>query len=135
MEKIIWSDEYCIGIKAIDDQHQILCGLLNKYLVNKHLFVDSEAITDALNEIAEFAKEHFAQEEKLMKENGFPDFVEHKAEHKAYIDTIEDLCFVAMNHRTDFSDGLLKLLYELTTQHMLKEVKEFRLFFNENGMT
>ncbi len=122
MEKIIWSDEYCIGIKVIDDQHQMLCGLLNKHLESQDLLVDSEALTDALNEIAEFAKDHFAQEEKLMKENGFPDFVEHKAEHKAYIETIDDLCFVAMNHSNDFSEGLLNLLYELTTQHMLKEV-------------
>ena len=45
----------------------------------------SQEVSEAVRFFDEYVNEHFAYEEKYMKEHDYPDFNEHKKRHKDFI--------------------------------------------------
>ncbi len=48
-----------------------------------------QEITQALAEVVEHTREHFAREERFMQEGNFPPYPVHKAEHDAFLADFE----------------------------------------------
>ncbi len=92
---IIWSDEYNTGIKAIDAQHQRLATLINKI----HLWVKTGRSTpdgggkidEILEELRNYAIEHFAAEEKLFLASDYPQKDHHVTKHDLFKRQVDQL--------------------------------------------
>ena len=85
---IEWDDKYSVGISIIDEQHKKLINIINKavtVIINKATDIahsnDPEEILEVLNEMTEYAKEHFATEEAYMLEFHYLEHTLHKEEH------------------------------------------------------
>jgi hemerythrin len=74
-----WLDEYKIGDEAIDNQHRYLFDLANQ-------IVDplNDAQKTHMNVLAlyHYVREHFKDEESLMKLSHYPDYKAHVKEHE-----------------------------------------------------
>lgn len=86
--RILWRDEFSVGIADIDDQHQRLLGLLNKLNSLNHQqtsprIYDLLTLLESLNE---YAATHFLSEETLMREHLANDesTVNHIVAHRSY---------------------------------------------------
>ena len=89
MTLIQWKDEeHSVGIKAMDDQHKVLIGLINALDQNKWN-PDKEFVEKVINTLKEYIQTHFAEEEKVMKKMKFPHFDIHMTQHKDFIERIE----------------------------------------------
>lgn len=135
MEKIVWSDEFSVGVRVLDDQHKTLIHIVNKLIENPHELVDSMIISDALDEMTKYASQHFQLEEQLMEENGYPGFEQQKAQHKAFKTKLVRLCSAIRQHEQEVPDILLNYLHEWWLHHILQEDMEYRSFFSEKGIS
>lgn len=135
MEKIVWSDEYSVGVQVLDDQHKKIIRIVNKLIENSHELVNSVTVADALDEMTKYASYHFKTEEQLMEENGYSGYEQQRAQHKAFKIKLVQLCSATTLQVGEVPDILLNYLGEWWVQHILQEDMEYRSFFSENGIT
>jgi hemerythrin-like metal-binding protein len=77
-----WTQEMSVGVKVLDEDHKILIGMLNELnegIESGRARVVLESVIDGL---FRYTRTHFAREEKLLAQTGFPGTAAHKAEHE-----------------------------------------------------
>ncbi|TVZ38297.1 hemerythrin [Alteromonadaceae bacterium 2753L.S.0a.02] len=80
---IKWTSELELGIPVIDSQHHRIVEYINMV----HHARDSksrEEIIDVLDELVDYTLSHFAFEENLMEEAGYPFLNAHKKVHRLF---------------------------------------------------
>lgn len=81
MSAFDWRSEYSVNIDAMDEQHKELVGMINRLDASIKQGNGKAALTEALDQLMNYVKTHFAEEEKLMKENKYPDYESHRQAH------------------------------------------------------
>jgi len=89
-KKQLWDEKFATGVKQIDKQHQRLMELINDLQDANEKSTPEEDIKRVLGQLVEYTKTHFAQEEALMRANGFPDFERHKLLHAKLVTKLND---------------------------------------------
>lgn len=91
MPLIEWQDEFKIGIPSIDYEHQELIALINA--LHDGLSGDATAadITSFLGEVDAQIAAHFALEEWTMRQLGYDQYEDHKADHDRLLEQIRDI--------------------------------------------
>lgn len=85
---LIWSERFETKIELVDTQHQKLCTLLNKLADSFEKGVPNETIVEqSLQELLEYAHQHFTDEEAMMQEKGIDSrhFNIHHMEHNSFV--------------------------------------------------
>lgn len=86
-----WNDNLLIGVLEVDVQHKLLFdkfnGFLNAYQAKK----DQDEIMRMFWFLEAYAVTHFNEEEKLMQQVGFPDYLAHRDKHQAFIEQVNEL--------------------------------------------
>lgn len=89
-----WKQEFCIGIKEIDIQHERLFEIGN----NIHNLFSQSKESDVFDEMLEEIEElknytvyHFSTEEKLFEKYGYSESKSHIKEHHAFIDYLNSM--------------------------------------------
>ncbi|MCL2557950.1 MAG: bacteriohemerythrin [Treponema sp.] len=88
-----WSGKYATQIGPIDRQHKDLVDLINRlYDACRHGCEIDAAFKEAMHEMVEYVRRHFAAEIEFLEKIGYPDpaFSEHKRQHEALIKDILD---------------------------------------------
>lgn len=79
-----WDDHYEIGVPLIDEHHQHLVDLLNKTYKDFINYASPDDLNVLFDELIDYATYHFAAEEQLMQEKGYPGVKIHKGEHAEF---------------------------------------------------
>lgn len=91
MAQIIWNESYSVNNADIDAQHKEWIAIYNRLdniLLTGSGDAVSQAATDALQAMQEYASYHFRQEEQYLREINYPDLVTHKRLHTDFDDQI-----------------------------------------------
>lgn len=88
MALLSWSDQYLIGNKTIDEEHQELFRLINQFHNDWVETQDRKVISRVLNRVVDYAERHFQHEEAIMTEAGYPLLAEHQKVHEMLFDNI-----------------------------------------------
>lgn len=91
MVLVEWRDSFRTGIAAVDHEHERLIGLINEAgaaLAGTAGRADVEA---CLGEIYARIAAHFALEEAVMRERGYDEYGDHKADHERLLDEIREI--------------------------------------------
>lgn len=91
MTLVQWRDEYRIGIASVDHEHQELIQLINDLYAHLQGDADKDAVAAFLGEVNAKISAHFALEEKIMRERGYDQLADHKADHERLLDGIRDI--------------------------------------------
>jgi diguanylate cyclase (GGDEF)-like protein/hemerythrin-like metal-binding protein/PAS domain S-box-containing protein len=70
-----------VGVRVMDQQHDMLAGLINMLNTAFNGNEKTEIVTSILNEIGNFTQYHFDTEERLMERYQYPGILDHKNEH------------------------------------------------------
>ena len=78
---ISWTSEMLLGLSEIDDQHVAIVRKLNQ--TNDSLLAGKarSALVREWHALLEMLREHFAAEERLMRQENCPSYERHKCEH------------------------------------------------------
>ncbi len=91
MPSIEWREEFSVGNRAVDHEHQELIDLVNR--LNR--VISSGGGTDdveaSFGDLYQAISAHFALEEKFMREHGYDQLAEHKADHERLLDELRDI--------------------------------------------
>lgn len=77
-----WDDKYLIGHDAIDRQHQRLFEILNNLHAAMKARHGDASIDATLAALLDYAQSHFAEEEQVMADVGYPELEAHRGKHR-----------------------------------------------------
>ena len=78
---VTWKDFYSVGDPSIDAQHKQIIGAINDLYEAMQKRTDRAVLKPILDRLLQYTLAHFEHEEQVMRENEYPDFVQHKALH------------------------------------------------------
>lgn len=134
MALMTWTkDQFGTGVSVADVQHQRLFGMLNE-LHELAPGGNRSAIGAKLDELINFVVEHFATEEKLMQQNGYPNFAAHKAEHDKLVSTCADLQKKFHAGQAEISQDTTCFVRDWLNNHIPNVDKHYGPFLNEKGI-
>lgn len=120
MSMIKWDDSYFTGIEQFDAEHKHLFGLLNTAYDD---FIDGsqrETLGTVLDELADYATYHFANEEHWMDEFNYPDLDKHREEHEKFRLRLRELVKDYHMQKNSLSLELLTFLTNWLINHINK---------------
>lgn len=128
MTLVRWSEDYRVGVRMIDHDHQHLFRLINDFhnaFVEKHEHKD---IARVLNALIQYAEAHFQREEELMAQEEYPGLEEHAQAHGQLIEAVFTLQAQLESHAVQLSNNTVKFLRCWLTDHIIEQDKRFFRF-------
>ena len=130
MALINWSEEFSVGVKDFDSQHQKLIDIANELHTAMREGKGKKVIEETVKELDDYTKYHFGLEEKNLELIDYPDIKEQKEQHKYFLQKIADL-----SKRTGTGDFLvsidtIKFLTDWILNHINKIDKKYTSFFS-----
>ena len=126
---------FCVGIEEFDSQHAKLFGLFN-ILFQNLLEKDSKELTGkSLADLLDYCIVHFAAEEKILKQYGYPDFESHKKQHEDLALRIEQIHERFMSGDDLLTSEMLGFLVSWLKNHIAKVDKQYAPFLKSKGLT
>ena len=123
MQAFTWSSRFETGIASVDEQHRQLVEIVNRMgtiLIDGSATQDS--ITGVFGELAAYAKQHFADEERLMIEAGLDrhHVAQHQLHHRQFVTQLTDMWKgrTGLSNPTEVLHGFLS---SWLTFHILEE--------------
>jgi hemerythrin len=132
--KIRWKEEYSVGITHIDQDHKKLINLLNQFTIAYDHAMSEDFEKKALEELIEYTQYHFDREEKLMRENDYPDFEAHKAKHQEMIEQVSTFVELYNEKGHDAMQEISEFLTVWLINHINGTDKEYTQYLNDKGV-
>lgn len=88
---IIFDESLKTGNELIDGQHQELINRVNKLTEALDTSKDKVVAVQTLHFLMEYVDFHFADEEKLQAEAGYPELAAHKELHDGFKKSVDEL--------------------------------------------
>jgi len=134
MSIFVWDAKYSLKIDEIDRQHQKLLALFNELYDAMQLGHGNEVIGEVLAGVVDYTAYHFAYEEKLFLQYGYPDEAAHRAEHAKLTDQATVLVRKHQAGQSHVAVATLKFLCDWLNSHILGSDKKFAPFLIEKGV-
>lgn len=117
-------EEYKIGVELIDEEHTHLFELVEEaYQLLKEEFVSDkyDQIMRILQELREYTIKHFTDEEAYMESIDYPALFIQKAQHKSFVEKLEELDHMNLDEDQDkIIEDLLTFLTDWLINHIMK---------------
>jgi len=123
MKAFVWNDRFETGLATVDDQHHRLVEVINRLGA---MLIDGSATEASLaatfGELADYAKRHFADEERLMAQAGLdPRHTDmHRQHHRQFVEQLVGL-WKGRASLTQPAEVLHGFLSSWLTFHILEE--------------
>jgi hemerythrin len=133
MEFIRWCGLLVIGHPVIDEQHQELFSIINEFHHQLATGKSSHLAVDTLNRLIKFAQKHFADEEVISKQFGFPDekCTQHQEIHEQLILDIFELHQDITSSASINLKNISNFLTEWIILHILIEDNKYKNFLTQ----
>lgn len=82
---IVWQDSLSVGMPEIDQQHQDLFAKFNALLEAWLAGEGRTEVGELFDFLDSYVLTHFADEENLMRQIGFPALPDHQEVHQAFV--------------------------------------------------
>jgi hemerythrin-like metal-binding protein len=132
---VAWTSKMSVGVDALDDDHKCLLGILNDLHDGITAGRGTERLGKVLNGLVSYTGPHFAREEELFVQTGYPDSAEHIKEHQALSSQILDM---HVRYNKGLFDGLsleaLVFLNEWVNDHIQVSDKKYKAHLNASGI-
>ncbi len=89
MTSLNWSDSYNVNVEAIDVQHREMADLVEKLHLAIAAGADPDSLKPIVRSLLDHTRDHFALEEGLMDQHGYPKTRLHKSEHANLLRQLE----------------------------------------------
>nr|WP_272494123.1 bacteriohemerythrin [Stenotrophomonas mori] len=120
---MVWQDDLNTGVEVIDRQHMRIVEMLNHlHVTQKNL--ERVAVGEVINELIDYTMSHFAFEEELMEEAGYPFCAAHKRVHEVFIKRVTEYR-MRFEAGEDITDELRNMLSRWLFNHIRGDDKAY----------
>lgn len=121
-----WNPRYSVGHPLLDEQHRSLLALCVRA---ERLAASADPATDKafnalLNELVDYACQHFRSEEAVLAEQGYPALAAHCALHHTYEEAIAEI-LVAATRGLVKKDEVFRFVSNWWLRHILEDDRQY----------
>ncbi len=91
LRKLEWRSNLSVGVASIDDEHQLLIGVLNQLIEARDTPTEYTIADRVLRDLFAYADYHFEHEEELMATYDYPELSSHMTQHAQFIARLRQL--------------------------------------------
>ncbi len=91
MTLLHWEARYSVGVAAVDHEHKELIELINRLYREATAQGAKDAVVGFFGDLFKAISSHFALEERLMRERGYDQLIQHKNDHERLLDELRDI--------------------------------------------
>lgn len=117
---IVWTPDYEIGIEVIDNQHRRIVEYINEVYAVREQQEARERLAEVLFDLVDYTMSHFAFEEALMDEAGYPDLALHRLTHDTFSRQIQTFKSRFENGE-DIAEDLANMLQRWLLEHIVTD--------------
>jgi hemerythrin-like metal-binding protein len=128
MPKLRWDPCLETGIEEIDWEHRRLLSIANRLLDAMSKGKGEAVVQPVVKDLASHAAAHFTEEEKFMRDMGFPDVEAHAAEHRQMAADLETYVTALESASPPGAKELSAIMSHWLLDHVLKKDKEYARF-------
>lgn len=135
--ELVWNEgHHGVGIALIDEQHRQIIDMVNQIANAVAGGAGSETVKEMLEDMLLFACDHFAVEERLMAEHGYPHMESHIQEHLRMYQQLSNLVKTVLN-ATGRDKAVLVSAYlsDWAERHILQADRELGGFLIAKGLS
>ena len=119
MKKIEWDESVSLGHPRLDEHRKYFIHLLNKMEQHQDDLVSSEAVSQLIYQMREFATYYFSLEEEYLEKAEFDRLESHKNQHRKFKEKTAGFCIDIMNHKASTPKEIYTHLLEWFVDHVL----------------
>ncbi|MBE7376176.1 bacteriohemerythrin [Pseudomonas lopnurensis] len=123
MSLLVWQSDLNTGIDVIDAQHRRIVEMIN-HLHSAQMSQHSAELGEVLEELVDYTLSHFAFEEELMEEAGYPFTGAHKRVHQIFTRRVDEYR-LRFRAGEDVADELKSLLSRWLFNHIRNDDKAY----------
>jgi hemerythrin-like metal-binding protein len=132
---IEWTEELSVHVKLIDEQHKHFIGIINKlYKANENLTIKKD-LPVLISELIEYAKVHFATEEKYFDLFNYEGGSEHKAQHHMMYLKLEEFKNNLSGDLIKLTEILMSFVEDWLVIHIEEYDKKYVECFTSHGLS
>ena len=130
-----WSDDYALGIQAIDEQHK-------GFFEASHRLYDAilncrgeKVVEESVAFLRSYANRHFQTEESYMAKHGYPYLEQHKNLHTEFLEVLDGLVdeLALFGPSQHLADRALEVSQEWLINHIIEEDTLYAQYIRELG--
>jgi hemerythrin len=88
---IAWTEEMRVSVTSLDNEHKKLIAIINELHDGIMAGHKKDVLEAVLNQLVQYARFHFANEEELFLKAGYAGAPVHKLEHESFIGRISNM--------------------------------------------
>ncbi len=134
MALFTWDNSYSVGVADIDQQHQQLMNLVNDLNDAMLQGKGRQVVGEILSNLISYTAGHFAAEERLMQQHGYPEYTEHKAKHGKMVAKVKALQQDVDAGKLTVSGDVMKFLHDWLNKHIKGTDMKYKPFLNAKGV-
>lgn len=129
MKSIKWNLDLSVGIEEIDEDHRRLIKCLDDLFTACSVGQGPQVLTDILQRLQQYTREHFSHEEDYMQKVAYPGLEEHRVLHTELVSELDDIIEQhKLGDTHELSNQTLQFLEDWLTHHIMIEDKKIGKF-------
>ena len=128
MALCVWSDDYSVGIKEIDEQHKRLFEIINELHNAMKEAKAKSVLGKVIKDLIDYTEFHFSSEEILLKNCKYPDFNQHKIIHDQFTAKVKEFERKYLSDTVLLSQEIVQYLKDWLVKHIKESDKQYSMF-------
>lgn len=123
----VFTEAYVTGIELVDEEHKELFRIIGEVyhvIEEEYLHDKYDEIVHLLEELKNYTKFHFADEEKYMQSIQYQGLAAQKRAHDAFVARLEEMNFEHIDeHQQETLEEMMEFLTEWLVNHIMHSDK------------
>ena len=129
--KFKWKNDFSVGIQEMDDQHKNFFDIINRLVGEAGGNKGMEVAGPVLEQLSEYSRHHFTEEENWLKVIGYPGLQYQKAQHDFFISQVTELQDRHSKAEGNIPISTQEFLRDWLLTHILDSDKKYGAFMLE----
>lgn len=135
MPLMTWTEQMSVGVKALDEDHKRLIGMINELNDGIESGRTMRALEGVVDGLFRYTRTHFAHEERLFAQTAYPGTATHIAEHERLIRrTINLQARIEAGQSLQLSLEAMAFLKQWLTDHIQGSDQNYKAHLNAKGI-
>jgi len=135
MPLVTWDPSYSVKVSKCDEDHKKLFALLNALHEAMKEGKGHETIRQVLDELADYTRFHFSQEEMLLKQTNYANFLPHQMQHRAFVKKVEEFQSDMKAGKRVRTIAVVDFLKDWLIHHIKQTDREYSDHLNAKGIS
>ncbi len=118
MPLILWKDSFVTKVKFLDEEHEMLIGIVNELHFSMLAGKGKPVMGEVLGLLVNHTKKHFDNEEAHMRKTKYTGYYTHLQEHQYLLKYLTDFHYSFNNTQVIVSIELLDFLRDWLLHHI-----------------